>query len=427
MLNVIIGTQWGDEGKGKITDFYAKKADVVVRFQGGNNAGHTVIVGDRVYKFHIIPSGSVEEKILVIGNGVVVDPKVLIEEINTLKKEGKSVKLYISERANLIMPYHKVEDEIHEELKGDLKAGSTKRGIGPCYADKIARFGIRFVDLIDDEVFRKKLSVILSMKNKIFKTFGRKPLDYDQIYTEYSKYGKILGDYVTDISLLLEKFLKEGKNILMEGAQGTHLDIDHGIYPYTTSSHTVAGGACIGAGVPPQRIDKIIGVVKAYTSRVGTGPVPTELEDEVGEHLRDVGKEYGTTTGRPRRCGWLDLVMVKYAHRINGLTGIALTKLDVLCGLEKVKIATAYEYDGERIEEFPANMKILAKCNPVYKEFKGWKEFDKEKIKREGYKALPEEAKNYVEFISKFIGVPIYLISYGPKRSETIVLREFFG
>ncbi|MCK4310475.1 MAG: adenylosuccinate synthase, partial [Methanomicrobia archaeon] len=308
MLNVIIGTQWGDEGKGKITDFYAKKADVVVRFQGGNNAGHTVIVGEKVYKFHIIPSGSVEEKILILGNGVVVDPKILLEEIEALENEGKTVSLYISERANVIMPYHKIEDEIYEELKGNLKAGTTKRGIGPCYADKIARFGIRFADLIDDEVFREKLSIILPMKNKIFKTFGKDPLDYNQVHEEYSKYGKIFKEYVADTSLLLNKFLNEGKNVLMEGAQGTHLDIDHGIYPYTTSSHTVAGGASIGAGIPPQKIGKILGVVKAYTSRVGTGPVPTELKDKTGEHLRERGKEYGTTTGRPRRCGWLDLV-----------------------------------------------------------------------------------------------------------------------
>jgi len=426
MLNVIIGTQWGDEGKGKITDFYAKKADVVVRFQGGNNAGHTVIVGEKVYKFHIIPSGSVEEKILVIGNGVVVDPKILLEEINTLENEGKKVNLYISERANIIMPYHKIEDEIYENLKGNLKAGSTKRGIGPCYADKIARFGIRFADLIDDEVFREKLSIILPIKNKIFKTFEKESLDYNKIYKDYSRYGKRFKEYVTDTSLLLNKFLKENKNILMEGAQGTHLDIDHGIYPYTTSSHTIAGGACIGAGIPPREIGKILGVVKAYTSRVGTGPAPTELKDKTGEYLRDVGKEYGTTTGRPRRCGWLDLVMVKYAHRLNGLTGIALTKLDVLCGLEKVKIAIAYEYDGKRIEEFPANMKILAQCKPVYKEFEGWEKFDKEKIKREGYKGLPEKAREYIEFISNFIGVPISLVSYGPKRSETILLNELF-
>lgn len=426
MLNVILGTQWGDEGKGKITDFYAKKADIVVRFQGGNNAGHTVIVGEKVYKFHIIPSGSVEEKILVLGNGVVVDPKILLGEIEALENEGKNVNLYISERANVIMPYHKIEDEIHENLKGNLKAGSTKRGIGPCYADKIARFGIRFADLIDDEVFREKLSIILPMKNKIFKAFGEEHLNYDQVYEEYSNYGTIFKEYITDTSLLLNKFLNEGKNILMEGAQGTHLDIDHGIYPYTTSSHTIAGGACIGAGIPPQRIGKIMGVVKAYTSRVGTGPVPTELKDKTGEHLRDIGKEYGTTTGRARRCGWLDLVMVRYAHRINGLTGIALTKLDVLCGLEKMKIAIAYEYNGKKIEEFPANMKVLSKCKPIYKEFEGWGEFDKEKIKKEGYKGLPEQARNYVEFISKFIGVPISLISYGPKRSETILLEELF-
>ena len=426
MLNVIIGTQWGDEGKGKITDFYAKKADVVVRFQGGNNAGHTVIVGEKVYKFHIIPSGSVEEKILILGNGVVVDPKILLEEIEALENEGKTVSLYISERANVIMPYHKIEDEIHENLKGNLKAGTTKRGIGPCYADKIARFGIRFADLIDDEVFREKLSIILPMKNKIFKTFGKDPLDYNQVHEEYFKYGKIFKEYVADTSLLLNKFLNEGKNVLMEGAQGTHLDIDHGIYPYTTSSHTVAGGASIGAGIPPQKIGKILGVVKAYTSRVGTGPVPTELKDKTGEHLRERGKEYGTTTGRPRRCGWLDLVMIKYTHRINGLTGIALTKLDVLCELEKVKAATAYEYNGKKIEEFPANMKVLSKCKPVYKEFGGWGEFDKEKIKKEGYKGLPEQARKYVKFISSFIGVPISLVSYGPKRSETILLEELF-
>ncbi|MEA1994009.1 MAG: adenylosuccinate synthase [Euryarchaeota archaeon] len=425
-MNVIIGTQWGDEGKGKVTDFYAKKADVVVRFQGGNNAGHTVIVGDKVYKFHIIPSGSVEEKILILGNGMVVDPEILLDEIESLKKDGKEVSLHISERANLIMPYHKKEDELHEELKGNLKAGSTKRGIGPCYADKIARFGIRFADLIDDEVFREKLSIVLRMKNKIFRAFGKEPLDYDKIYREYCEYREKLRENVADTSLLLDKYRKEGKNILMEGAQGTHLDIDHGIYPYTTSSHTIAGGVSIGAGVPPGEIENILGVVKAYTSRVGTGPVPTELTDDVGKHLQKVGKEFGTTTGRPRRCGWLDLVMVDYSHRINGLTGIALTKLDVLCGLKKVKVGIAYDCNGKRIDAFPANMKTLAKCKPVYKEFDGWELFDKEKIKKEGYKAFPKEAREYMEFITDHLNVPISLISYGPKRSETLVLKEIF-
>ena len=426
MIHVIIGTQWGDEGKGKITDFYAKKADVVVRFQGGNNAGHTVIVGEKTYKFHIIPSGSVEEKVLVLGNGVVVDPKILIEEIATLKSEGKDVTLFISDRANIIMPYHKREDELHEELKGTLKAGSTRRGIGPCYADKIARFGIRFTDLVDDEVFREKLSMILPMKNRIFTAFERDSLDYEEVYKEYCTYRDELKKHVTDTSLLLDKFREEGKNILMEGAQGTHLDIDHGIYPYTTSSHTVAGGASIGAGVPPHEIEKVLGVVKAYTSRVGTGPVPTELTDEVGKHLQTVGKEFGTTTGRPRRCGWLDLVMVRYTHRLNGLSGIALTKLDVLCGLETVKVATAYECDGKRIETFPANMKILAKCMPVYKELDGWGAVDEEKIQEEGYMGLPKQARDYVEFIANHLDVPVSLISYGPKRTETLVLQELF-
>lgn len=427
---VVVGTQWGDEGKGKITDFLAKEADLIVRFQGGTNAGHTVKIGNEVFKFHLVPSGIIRsEKTSVIGNGVVVDPKILLQEIDALEKSGREVKnLRISERAQVIMPYHKILDALEEDMKGKLKAGTTKRGIGPCYTDKVARFGIRMVDLLDDEVFRAKLETFLPIKQKIIEAFGgTQKLSLNEIFSEYKGYAEKLRKYVTDTSILINEALDQGRNVLFEGAQGTHLGIDHGIYPYGTSSNTVAGGACTGAGVGPTRIDKVIGVMKAYTSRVGTGPFPAEIKNELGDHIRERGREYGTTTGRPRRCGWLDLVMVLFSKRVNALDSIVITKIDVLSGIEKVKICEAYECDGERIEDFPANMRTLEKCRPVYKEFEGWPDIEKDRWKgicAQGHEALPSQMKEYIGYIEEFLGLPVDMISVGPAREETIDLRK---
>jgi len=334
--------------------------------------------------------------------------------------------IYISERAHVIMPYHKQEDGILEELKGKNKAGTTKRGIGPCYSDKASRLGIRYVDLIDESVFREKLDIVYHIKEKFFNSLGHE-MEYskEDIIKEYNGYADLIRDYVTDTSVLLNKADDEGKRILMEGAQATHLDIDFGIYPYNTSSNTVCGGVCTGAGIPPKKIGKVLGIVKAYTTRVGTGPVPTELEDNYGRHLADKGHEYGTVTGRPRRCGWLDLMLVKYSHMLNSLDGIFITKLDVLNGLDKVKVCVGYEYEGERIEHFPSNMDVFSKCSPIYKEFKGWN-FDIDNILDEGLDSLPKETKEYLEFIESELEIPLFGVSIGPKRSQTLILRELF-
>lgn len=426
MVSVIIGSQWGDEGKGKVTDYYSKKADYIVRFQGGNNAGHTVVVDKKEFRFRLIPSGAVSGKQVIIGNGTVVDPEILLEEIGELEQEGIKVNLTLSDRAHVIMPYHKLQDFLEERLKGKLKAGTTKRGIGPCYQDKVGRFGIRFSDLLDEEGFREKLEMFIRMKEKLFAAHNEPfNLDVDEVFDTYTGYAEKLEKYVADTSLLINKALKEGKNILMEGAQGTHLGIDHGIYPYGTSSNCVAGAACTGAGISPLHIKQVLGIVKAYTTRVGTGPVPTELTDEIGEYLQKKGGEFGTVTGRPRRCGWLDLVLVRYSTRINGFTGIAITKLDVLNGLDTVKVCTHYQYNGEKVYDFPTSMKMLAQCNPVYKEVPGW-DFDPEEIISQGYDTLPEAAKQYVAFISDHLEVPVNLVSIGPARHQTLVLKELF-
>lgn len=426
MVSIIIGSQWGDEGKGKVTDYYSEKAHYIARFQGGNNAGHTVIVGDKVFKFRLIPSGAVSGKHVIIGNGTVVDPEILLEEINGLEGQGIKVNLHLSERAHVIMPYHKLQDALEENLKGKLKAGTTLKGIGPCYQDKVGRFGIRFVDLIDKDIFREKLETFFSMKKSLFRAFNEPfNLDIEDVFKTYNNYAETLRKYVEDTSLLINNAISQKKNILMEGAQGTHLCIDHGIYPYGTSSNCVAGAACTGAGISPVHITEILGIVKAYTTRVGTGPVPTELTDLTGEHLQKRGREFGTVTGRPRRCGWLDLVLLRYSHRVNGFTGLAITKLDVLNGLNPVRICTHYDYKGEKVYEFPASMKKLEKCTPIYKEFPGW-DFDPEIIVKKGYNSLPEPAKTYLKFISDHLKVPLYLVSVGPARHQTIVLRELF-
>ncbi|HOI77136.1 MAG TPA: adenylosuccinate synthase [Methanofastidiosum sp.] len=425
MLLAIIGSQWGDEGKGKVTDIYAENSDIVVRFQGGNNAGHTIVVGDKTYKFHLMPSGAVHKKSLVLGNGVVVDPKVLIEEIEKLKKDGFNPDISISDRANIIMPYHRILDGIEEKMKGALAAGTTRKGIGPCYSDKISRFGIRFSDLLDLEVFRDKLNLIVPIKQKIFDAFGEDVnLNIESIFNEYVSYRVYLKDYIKDTSVFLNNAYDQGKNILMEGAQGTHLDIDHGIYPFTTSSNTNAGGICTGSGISPKKIDRIVGITKAYTSRVGEGPFPTELLDKEGEYLREKGKEFGTTTGRPRRCGWLDLVLVKYSCLLNNFSGLAITKIDVLTEMKKLKICYAYDYKGKIIHDFPSNMKILSECKPLYAEFDGWEEFDWKKIK--DAKSLPTQLQAYTKYIEEQTKTPICMISYGPKRDETLIIKDFF-
>jgi len=424
---VLIGAQWGDEGKGKITDFLAEQADIVVRYQGGNNAGHTVVVDNRELKLHLIPSGILyPDKICVIGNGLVIDPKILLEEVDYLEKQGVSTgNLRISGRAQVLMPYHRRFDELEEERKGENKIGTTKRGIGPAYMDKAARAGIRIVDLLDPDEFIPKLRRILADKNELLvKVYGVKPFTEDEMIEEYLGYADRIRGYVTDASLVINQAIEGCQNVLFEGAQGTLLDIDLGTYPYVTSSHPVAGGACIGAGVGPTRIDLVMGVVKAYTTRVGEGPFPSELLDETGNEIRQRGFEYGTTTGRPRRCGWLDIVMLRYARRVNGLDRIAVTKLDVLDGMAKVKICTAYEYKGKVITEFPDSLKTLSECRPVYEEMDGWLQ-DITGIER--LERLPDNARRYLDRVTELTGLKVAIVAVGPKRSQTIVVDPPFS
>jgi adenylosuccinate synthase len=421
-VNLVIGTQWGDEGKGKVVDYFSKDSVYVVRFQGGNNAGHTIKVGEEVYKLHIIPSGVIQGKIGLIGNGVVIDPEVLIDEIVQLTKRGIKPKLLISDRANIIMPYHRILDGAEENLLGNGKIGTTKRGIGPCYSDKIARKGIRVIDLIDKVTLNKKLDEILPVKQKIFEVYKiKEKLNKKKILEKYLYYGAFLKKYITSTHIELNKAIKSGKNILFEGAQGTMLDIDYGTYPYTTSSHTIAGGSVIGTGVGPKHINEIIGIVKAYTTRVGGGPLPTELFDKNGKQLQEKGHEYGTTTSRPRRCGWLDLVVVKHSCMISGISKLAITKLDVLDGLDKVRICIRYLLNGKKIDYFPAKIEDVEKCKPIYKEFKAWEKIDK---KSSSFNDLPKEAQDYLKFVEKEVKVPISIVSIGPGRKETIDLRK---
>lgn len=423
---VLIGSQWGDEGKGKITDFLAEKADMVVRYQGGNNAGHTVVVDNREFKLHLIPSGILYPgTTCIIGNGVVIDPNVLVKELDYLEKEGINTdNLRISLRAHLIMPYHIRLDELQEEEKGDRKIGTTKRGIGPAYMDKAARVGIRIVDLMDEEVFAERLRLNLDEKNRILnKVYEVEGFDFDEIFASYRTLYKRFAKYISDTSVLIDEYLAEGKNVLFEGAQGTLLDMDHGTYPYVTSSHPIAGAACIGAGVGPSKINTVIGVVKAYTTRVGEGPFPTELLGEDGDSIRQKGHEFGTTTGRPRRCGWLDTVILRYATRVSGLNYLAITKLDVLDDLEKIKICVAYKYQGEILKDFPASLKVLAQCEPVYETYDGWMT-DTTNIRN--FDDLPENAKKYIERITQLVDVEPAIIAVGPKRSQSIVRANLF-
>lgn len=426
----IIGTQWGDEGKGKITDYLAEDADLVVRFQGGTNAGHTIGIGDEVFKLHLLPSGILrEDKIAVIGNGVVVDPEELMEEIKAVEASGRSVSgLRISDRANVIMPYHKTLDRTEESYRGTKGVGTTGRGIGPCYSDKTSRHGVRVGDLVDRTALEEKVRMIYPIKEGLIRAFGGSSQDaVEKVIEESMNHGALLRKYITDTAVLVNDAIKDGKNVLFEGAQGTMLDIDHGTYPYVTSSSCVAGGVCTGAGVPPTSIRQVIGIVKAYTTRVGSGPLVTELHDELGEHLQKRGGEYGTTTGRARRCGWLDLVVVRHAVRLSGITSLAITKIDVLNGLSTVKVATDYEIDGERVKDFPASISKLNRAKPVYQEFKGWNDWSNEDVTRmisDGYRAIPAKMKRYLRFISSNVGVPVGIVSIGPKREETIQLRK---
>ncbi|MDY3973735.1 adenylosuccinate synthase [uncultured Veillonella sp.] len=426
--SMVIGTQWGDEGKGKIVDYLAEQADVVVRSQGGNNAGHTVVVDDRAFALRLLPSGILyDNKTNIIGTGVVVDPKVLLNEIENLEHEGKSAQsLQISNRAHVIMPYHNLLDEAEENSKGDLKIGTTKNGIGPCYADKVNRVGIRICDLLDEEVFKAKLDYNVRIKNKILReVYGStEAVDYFQILKDYTEYAERLRPYVTDTNYNVVTAIKEGKKVLFEGAQATMLDLDHGTYPFVTSSHPIAGGASVGAGVGPNYLKNIIGVVKAYATRVGEGPFPSELLDETGDYLRNTGHEFGTVTGRPRRCGWLDLAVVSYAADLNSLDYLAITRLDILDKLPEVKICVGYTKNGEAVKGFPADLRELEQCEPVYETLQGW-QCDTSAIKK--YEDLPEAARRYVERISEVTGVRLGIVSVGPNRSQTIVLHDVFA
>ncbi|WML36410.1 adenylosuccinate synthase [Clostridium sp. OS1-26] len=423
---IVLGAQWGDEGKGKMTDYLAESADVVVRFQGGNNAGHTVEVGDKQYKLHLIPSGILyDTKLNVIGNGVVVDPKALFEEMDYLKGVGVDVtpeKLMISDRAQLIMPYHKILDGIKEKARGKKDIGTTGKGIGPCYTDKMERSGIRVCDLMHKEVFEEKLKDNVDAKNDIItKIYGGDSLDFSAIYNEYLEYAERMRPFVKDISVEVFNNIKAGKKVLFEGAQGTLLDIDYGTYPYVTSSNTIAGGVCTGAGVGPTAITSAVGIAKAYTTRVGKGPFPTELFDETGDWIREKGHEYGVTTGRARRCGWLDLVILKTTARISGLTSFAVTKIDTLAGMEKVKVCTGYKFDGKVIDYVPASLEDLAKCEPIYEEFDGW---DESIENARSYDDLPENAKIYLKKIEEFTDTKISIVSVGPRRDQTIEVTD---
>lgn len=425
---VVVGAQWGDEGKGKVVDIYTEYADDVVRYQGGNNAGHTLVVGNEKVVLHLIPSGVLHPgKRCVIGNGVVLDPEVFIREITNLKASGRIADdscLMLSESLHVIMPYHKRIDIARESKSGEKKIGTTGRGIGPAYEDKIGRRGIRLMDLIDKEVFAAKLRENLKEKNFILEQLlDDQPFTFEEIFDEYCGYAEVLKKYVADTTLALHRDIAAGKRLLFEGAQGTLLDVDHGTYPYVTSSSTCAGGACTGSGVSPREIHQIVGISKAYVTRVGSGPFPTELLDDDGERLRKTGSEFGATTGRPRRCGWFDALVVKYAVRVNGLTGIALTKLDVLDDFDTIRICTGYMYNGKKLDELPANLAVFEKCQPVYEEMPGWKADIKQ---ARTFQDLPENARKYVKRLEQLVGCPIALVSVGPRRDETIILNNPF-
>lgn len=426
---VVVGTQWGgDEGKGKITDFLSQNAEVVARYQGGNNAGHTIKFDGITYKLHLIPSGIFfDDKVCVLGNGMVIDPKAMIEELKYLHDRDISTdNLRISNRAHVILPYHLKLDILQEEDKGVNKIGTTRKGIGPAYMDKAARVGIRITDLLDKETFQEKLESNLKEKNRLFKkVYETEELKIEDILEEYYEYGQQLKKYVADTSVVLNEALDGGRRVLFEGAQGVMLDIDQGTYPFVTSSNPIAGGVTIGSGVGPSKINHVVGVSKAYTTRVGDGPFPTELHDEVGDKIREIGNEYGTTTGRPRRVGWFDSVVVRHARRVSGITDLSLNSIDVLTGIETLKICTAYKYKGEIMEEFPASLKVLAECEPIYEELPGWTE-DLTGVK--SLHELPENARHYLERISQLTGISLSIFSVGgPDRSQTNIVRSVYS
>ncbi|MBW1701428.1 MAG: adenylosuccinate synthase [Deltaproteobacteria bacterium] len=425
---VVVGTQWGDEGKGKVVDLLTAKADLIVRFQGGNNAGHTLVVEGRQFIFHIIPSGILyDDKKCLIGNGLVVDPEVLLEEIKGLKEAGIVVspnRLSLSDKAQIIMPYHKAIDLAREAAKGRDKLGTTGRGIGPCYEDKVARTGVRAVDLTEPDTLEEKIRVNLKEKNfYLTEFFGAEPLEVQPILDRYLEMGETLTPFITDVSVELAEGLKANMKILFEGAQGTHLDIDHGTYPFVTSSNPISGAACTGAGIGPGQLHHVMGIVKAYTTRVGAGPFVTELTDETGDYIQERGAEFGATTGRRRRCGWLDLVIVRDSARLNGLNSFAITKLDVLTGLKTLNICVGYELGGKRIDCRPASLKKQARCTPVYEEMLGWEEDITGSREKD---QLPEQARAYLDSIEKITGVPVSIVSVGPGREETIMVQNPF-
>ncbi|AMW24648.1 adenylosuccinate synthase [Staphylococcus haemolyticus] len=423
---VVVGTQWGDEGKGKITDFLAEQADVIARFSGGNNAGHTIQFGGETYKLHLVPSGIFyKDKLAVIGNGVVVDPVALLKELDGLNERGVSTSnLRISNRAQVILPYHLAQDEYEERRRGDNKIGTTKKGIGPAYVDKAQRIGIRMADLLEKETFERRLKENIEVKNAYFKgMFNETCPRFDEIFDEYYAAGQRLKEFVTDTSKILDDAFVAEEKVLFEGAQGVMLDIDHGTYPFVTSSNPVAGNVTVGTGVGPTFVSKVIGVCKAYTSRVGDGPFPTELFDEDGHHIREVGREYGTTTGRPRRVGWFDSVVLRHSRRVSGITDLSINSIDVLTGLDTVKICTAYELDGEEITEYPANLDQLRRCKPIFEELPGWEE---DITGCRTLEELPDNARKYLERISELCNVRISIFSVGPDRDQTNLLEQLW-
>ncbi len=422
---VIVGTQWGDEGKGKITDYLANKADMVVRSQGGNNAGHTIRFNNQKFALHLIPSGVFNPQIKnVMANGMVINPKALIEEINILKTQGVSnFQLYISNRAQLVMPYHLEFDSLLEEVKGDQAVGTTRKGIGPAYTDKVSRFGIRIGDLLNPDALLKNIELSLKYVNPILKAFNKDTFNAIQIQKEYLEYANIIKPFITDTSLLIQDALDYHQKILFEGAQGTMLCIEHGTYPYVTSSSPTAASVPLSCGIAPQTIKDVIGITKAYTTRVGEGAFPTEFEDDIAKKIREVGHEYGTTTGRPRRIGWLDSVILRHAKRINGITGLSIMLLDVLSGLDEVKICTNYELNGQIIHHVPGNYEDFLKCKPIYETLPGWKE---DITNVQSFDELPRNCQNYLRTVEELTGIKISIISVGPDRNQTITLKQYF-